>query len=93
MNSQKLKGQPGSHVPPHGIAPHYFMFAHAYAALAIEALPESDRPPLRTKMQELLLQTRDDGGGWTASEFSAQQGVLDGHGNAGFDGSADAANS
>ena len=33
---EKRRKQTGTHVPPYGIAPYYFFYAHGYAALAIE---------------------------------------------------------
>lgn len=54
------KGTEG-HGGPHHIASYYIMFAHRYAAMAIEALPEDERPELRLKMQTALWKLRDDG--------------------------------
>lgn len=58
------KGRTGTHEPPYGIAPYYFMFAHTYTALAIEALPEPQRPPLRQRMREVLVKARAESGAW-----------------------------
>ena len=56
----KRKSQQGTHVGRYGIAPYYFFFGHAYAALAIEQLPEAMRNPRRAAMEELLW--KDAGG-------------------------------
>lgn len=63
------KSKQGTHKPPYGIAPYYFFYGHTYAALAIEHLPEDDRPALREKMRELLWKTREGGGGWNDRVF------------------------
>ncbi len=65
----KRKSQQGTHQLSYGIAPYYFMYGHTYAALAIEALPEKDRPALRRKMQETLWKTREEDGGWNDRIF------------------------
>lgn len=65
---KRRKGQ-GTHVPPYGIAPYYFFYAHAYAALAIEVLPEAERPPLRARLLERLFQVREASGGWNDRVF------------------------
>ncbi|MCA8944461.1 MAG: terpene cyclase/mutase family protein [Planctomycetes bacterium] len=63
------KSQQGTHVAPYGVAPYYFMYAHTYAALAIEYLPRVDRQALRKKMQETLWSTREADGGWNDRIF------------------------
>lgn len=65
----KRKSQQGTHKGAYGIAPYYFMYGHTYAALAIESLPQNDRPALREKMRETLWKTRDDDGGWNDRIF------------------------
>ncbi len=57
------------HGGPYNIASYYFMFAHRYAAMAIEALPEKDRPEFRRKMQQVLWKTRVDGS-WNETKIS-----------------------
>ena len=63
------KSQQGTHEGPYGIAPYYFFFGHGYAALAIEALPEAERGPLREQLLERLVRTREEGGGWNDRVF------------------------
>ncbi len=63
------KSQQGTHEGPYGIAPYYFFFGHGYAALAIEALPEGERAPLRDQLLERLVRTREEGGGWNDRVF------------------------
>ncbi len=65
----KRKSQQGTHQGAYGIAPYYFFYGHTYAALAIEALPEKDRPVLRQKMRETLWKTLDENGGWNDRIF------------------------
>jgi hypothetical protein len=66
---EKRRKQTGTHVPPYGIAPYYFHFGHTYAALAIEALPEAERPALRARLRELYWRTREESGGWNDRVF------------------------
>ncbi|MEO1698255.1 MAG: hypothetical protein AAFU73_13235 [Planctomycetota bacterium] len=63
------KSQQGTHKPPYGIAPYYFYFGHAYAARAIEALPEEERPALRAQLVERIERTREDDGTWNDRIF------------------------
>ena len=66
----KRKEKTGTHQPPYGVAPYYFMFAHGYAAEAIERLPEAERAAWREKLQSLLLSVRDDEAGtWNDRVF------------------------
>lgn len=69
----KRKSKQGTHEGPYGIAPYYFYYGHTYAALAIEHLPEADRPALRAQMQETLWKTRDTDGGWNDRVFLRTQ--------------------
>lgn len=59
----------GTHVPPYGVAPYYFFYAHAYAADAIELLPEADRPERRKQLQEILWKIREPDGSWNDRVF------------------------
>lgn len=59
----------GTHVPPYGVAPYYFFFAHAYAADAIELLPEEDRASRRKQLREIFWRIRDDDGSWNDRVF------------------------
>jgi hypothetical protein len=54
----KRRQQTGTHVPPYGIAPYYFYYAHYYAAQAVEQLPEEERPEYRRRLHELIFRTR-----------------------------------
>jgi hypothetical protein len=65
---KRRKGE-GTHVPPYGIAPYYFFYAHAYAALAIELLPVSERAELRERFLARLFQVRDASGTWNDRVF------------------------
>ncbi len=67
---EKRRKQNGTHVPPYGIAPYYFYFAHRYAAQAIEMLPEPDRARERTRFDEKLGRTRDEDGTWNDRVFA-----------------------
>lgn len=64
------KGRQGTHQPPYGVAPYYFMYAHGYAAEAIERLPEAERPARRERLRGLLMSVHDgDGKGWNDRVF------------------------
>ena len=63
------KSKQGTHKRPYGIAPYYFFYGHTYAALAIEELPEAERPARRASLVSLLWKTRDDGGTWNDRVF------------------------
>ncbi|MEZ5975044.1 MAG: hypothetical protein R3F33_01870 [Planctomycetota bacterium] len=63
------KSKQGTHEGPYHIAPYYFFFAHTYAALAIEALPEAERPDLRARLRGLLARTQEADGGWNDRIF------------------------
>jgi hypothetical protein len=66
---EKRRKQTGTHEPPYGIAPYYFFYAHGYAALAIEFLPESERASYRARLHERLAQVREASGGWNDRVF------------------------
>ena len=40
----------GTHIGDYGIAPYYVMYGHRYVAMAIELLPEDERPEHRTRL-------------------------------------------
>ncbi|MEX1024898.1 MAG: prenyltransferase/squalene oxidase repeat-containing protein [Planctomycetota bacterium] len=63
----------GTHVAPYGIAPYYFFYAHRYAAMAIEFLPEAERPPYRAKFLERLFQVQEPSGGWNDRVFDRSE--------------------
>lgn len=56
---EKRRQKNGTHEGDFGIAPYYFYYAHYYAALAIEMLPEKQRAPLRAKYRERLFASMD----------------------------------
>jgi hypothetical protein len=64
------RAKDGTHKPPYGVAPYYFYYAHRYAALAVEMLPESDRPARRRQINELLFSVQLDDGRWNDRVFS-----------------------
>lgn len=56
---EKRRQKTGTHEGDYGIAPYYFYYAHYYAALAIEQLPEEQRADLRARYRERLFATMD----------------------------------
>lgn len=66
---EKRRKQTGTHVPPYGIAPYYFFFAHRHVAQAIEFLPESEREGWREKLRVVLWRVREESGGWNDRVF------------------------
>jgi hypothetical protein len=65
----KRRSQPETHKPPYMIAPYYFMFAHYYAAEAVELLPKAEREELRRHINELLFSVRAEDGSWNDRVF------------------------
>jgi hypothetical protein len=65
----KRRAQPKTHEPPYMIAPYYFMFAHYYAAEAVELLPKAEREELRRHINELLFSVRAEDGSWNDRVF------------------------
>lgn len=63
------KSKQGTHEGDYDIAPYYFYFGHAYCALAIEELPERERPSRRAELASLIWSTRDDDGSWNDRIF------------------------
>jgi hypothetical protein len=63
------RAKTGTHVAPYGVAPYYFMFGHAAAAEAIEALPAPWRRGLREAFLARLLSVRGDDGTWNDRVF------------------------
>ncbi len=63
------RAQNGTHIPPYGIAPYYFYFAHYYAAQAIELLPPGERAEYRRRVHELIFRNRLADGGWNDRVF------------------------
>jgi hypothetical protein len=70
---EKRRRQTGTHVAPYGIAPYYFFYAHTYAALAIEFLPEAERSEYRTRFLARLFEVREDSGGWNDRVFERSE--------------------
>ncbi len=71
----KRKSQTGTHIPPYGIAPYYFLFGHVYAAQAIEQIADAGkRDALRAKMREVLARSREDDGSWNDRQFECSAG-------------------
>jgi len=65
----RRRAQNGTHVPPYGIAPYYFYFAHYYAAQAVEQLPERERAEYRRRINGLLMSVRLGDGTWNDRVF------------------------
>lgn len=65
----KRKSKQRTHEPPYGVAPYYFFFGHTYAAMAIEALPEKERPKWRERLAATVMKTREEDGGWNDRVF------------------------
>jgi hypothetical protein len=63
------KQQTGTHVPPYGVAPYYFMFAHFHAAQAIRQLPAAEQPEYRRRVNALLFSVQEDDGSWNDRVF------------------------
>lgn len=63
------KSQQGTHEGDYGIAPYYFYFGHAYAAVAIEHLEPDLRDPLRERLRDRVAATREDDGRWNDRVF------------------------
>lgn len=65
----KRRTMGGTHEPPYMVAPYYFIYAHRYAAQAVELLPEKERPAYREKINRLLFSVRSEDGSWTDRVF------------------------
>lgn len=69
------KSRTGTHEPPYGIAPYYFLFGHVYCAQAIEHLDDADlRVSLRARLRAELAKSRDDDGTWNDRHFDRSAG-------------------
>lgn len=64
----------GTHVAPYGVAPYYFMFAHRYAAQAIELLPKAERDEYRRRYRLTLWRSREADGSWNDRVFRRSAG-------------------
>ncbi len=67
LNQRRAKT--GTHIKPYMVAPYYFMFAHYYAAEAVEMLPKSERGEYRRRINELLFSVRQEDGSWNDRVF------------------------
>ncbi|MEZ6197407.1 MAG: prenyltransferase/squalene oxidase repeat-containing protein [Planctomycetota bacterium] len=63
------KQQNGTHIPPYGVAPYYFMYAHYYCAQAIEQLPAEERAAWRARLAATLVAEQEPDGGWNDRVF------------------------
>ena len=69
------KSQTGTHIPPYGIAPYYFLYGHVYAAQAIEFVSDpKKRDELRGKMRAMLAKSREADGSWNDRQFERSGG-------------------
>lgn len=68
LNDRRQKT--GTHVPPYMVAPYYFMFAHRYAAQAVELLPRVERDEYRARVDDLLFSVREKDGSWNDRVFA-----------------------
>ncbi len=66
---EKRRKQTGTHLPPHGIAPYYFYYAHRYAAQAIRMLPKECQPVEFEKLTAVVLRTKDSDNTWNDRVF------------------------
>ncbi|MGD9689262.1 MAG: hypothetical protein AB7K52_00065 [Phycisphaerales bacterium] len=66
---ESRRQQPGTHVAPYGVAPYYFMYAHAAAGQAIELLPPGERAEYRERFLALLFSVRENDGSWNDRVF------------------------
>jgi len=64
------RAKTGTHIGPYAVAPYYFMFAHHYAARAIELLPANEREEYRRRTNELLMSVRSQDGSWNDRVFT-----------------------
>lgn len=65
----RRRAKRGTHEGPYAVAPYYFMFAHRYAAIAIEMLPRPERAEYRRKVNNLLFSVRAEDGTWNDRVF------------------------
>lgn len=69
------RAKTGTHLPPYGVAPYYFLYGHLYAAQAIEQLPDAERrEEYRERMREVLARTRAEDGSWNDRHFPRSAG-------------------
>lgn len=66
---EKRRKKNGTHLPPHGIAPYYFYYAHRYTAQAIRMLPKEQQDDQFNKFVKVLLKTKDEDNTWNDRVF------------------------
>ncbi len=66
---EQRRAKTGTHEGPYGVAPYYFYFAHYYAAMAVEMLPQRERSEYRRRINDLLMKTRREDGSWNDRVF------------------------
>ncbi|GJQ30748.1 MAG: hypothetical protein HBSAPP03_26320 [Phycisphaerae bacterium] len=71
---EQRRAKTGTHEGPYAIAPYYFMFAHLYAARAVEHLDPSDRAEYRRRVREAVFLTRTEDGTWNDRVFPRSAG-------------------
>lgn len=62
---EKQRGSNRPHAPPYLISTYYFFYAHYYASMAIELLPEEERGILRRRLAGKIASVRLAGGAWS----------------------------
>jgi hypothetical protein len=70
----KRRAKNGTHERPYMVAPYYFMFAHQYAAQAVELLPRHEREEYRRRINGLLFSVRQEDGSWNDRVFPRSAG-------------------
>ena len=69
------KSQRGTHIPPYGIAPYYFLFGHMYCAQAVEQLADEGlASECREKMRVMLARSIEADGSWNDRQFGRSAG-------------------
>jgi len=69
------KSQRGTHIPPYGIAPYYFLFGHMYCAQAVEQLADEElAEECRAKMRVMLSRSIEANGSWNDRQFGRSAG-------------------
>lgn len=67
---EKRRQKGGTHAEPYGIAPYYVLYAHLYAAQAIELLSDRDeRAAQRSELHARLARIQEESGGWNDRVF------------------------
>lgn len=67
---EKRRQKQGTHDRPYGVAPYYFVYAHTFAARAIEMLEDVQaREEARARLLNVIASVQDEGGGWNDRVF------------------------